>query len=59
MAQALGELDGQALSSVELDGAETRFGFDLGCELETWPDNEVYGAELIEQWTLYQPSGER
>lgn len=54
MDRAAAFLDGQKLSSVSLRarGARTRFGFDLGGELETVPYDRT-----SEQWFLYEPTG--
>lgn len=57
IARGLRVLDGQALSSVTLDGARTTFRFDLGCTLEAWPDDDSLADEPVEQWMLCQPSG--
>ncbi len=39
--------------------ASTKFSFDLGCVMTTTPAPEhVYSAKTVEQWVLYQPSGE-
>ncbi|MGV8849385.1 MAG: hypothetical protein ACOH16_07550 [Propionibacteriaceae bacterium] len=61
MRRALHVLNGQAISSVAVDpvDASTTFTFDLGCVLATAPEtSDVYGPEPVEQWMLYQPSGE-
>ena len=60
IARALGALNGQALTSVEVLSGDGRseFAFDLGCRLETEPFVDgTFGDDPIEQWHLYQPSG--
>jgi hypothetical protein len=55
--KALAFHDGQAIERVTVDPANgaTRFEFDLGCVLATWPRPEPseYGRE---QWTLFRRS---
>jgi hypothetical protein len=53
--QAAAELNGQMLAGVMVDpsAGTSRFEFDLGGELLTWPYQE--GHE--EQWLLYEPDG--
>ena len=61
MARALHVLNSQAMTGVTVDPADgnTRFAFDLGCVLTTTPaGSDVYGPEPVEQWLLYQPSGD-
>jgi hypothetical protein len=52
--RAARHLDGQRLLGVSLRprGARTRFIFDLGATLETWPYDRT-----SEQWHLYTPDG--
>lgn len=60
IARALGVLDGQALVNVEadVDGRST-FSFDLGCALSTEPAPPgTYSHEPVDQWKLYQPTGQ-
>ena len=52
MARALRVLNGQALTEVDVEPADgrTRFSFDLGCTLLTWPaEAGVYENEPVEQ----------
>ncbi|MCP3878645.1 MAG: hypothetical protein GY701_09690 [Sulfitobacter sp.] len=59
--RALGILSGQALTSVDvnIDDGSSLFTFDLGCVLSTRPAPDgIYGAGPVEQWMLYQPSGD-
>ena len=54
-------LNGQALTSVAVDPADgsSTFAFDLGCVLATHPAPDgAADDEPIEQWMLYQPSGQ-
>ena len=54
IARATGILDGQKLIEVSLDleAGKSRFTFDLGGQLETWPT----GDDLTEeQWLIYGP----
>ena len=59
--RALHLLNGQAITAVTIspvDGS-TKFSFDLGCVMTTTPAPEhVYSSTTVEQWMLYQPSGE-
>lgn len=51
----------QAITEVRVNpvDASTVFTFDLGCVLKTTPaPPDVYGSEPVEQWMLFQPSGE-
>jgi hypothetical protein len=60
IARALGILNGQALTSVEVDPRTggSKFTFDLGGVLFTHPAPAgSYDDEPVEQWMLYQPSG--
>jgi hypothetical protein len=61
IAGALNVLNGQALESVTIaptDGS-SKFVFDLGCILTTNPaPSGTYGPDPVEQWMLYQPSGQ-
>jgi hypothetical protein len=54
--QAIGFLDGQKFTSVELDQQTgfTRFSFDLGAVLEVRREDAAGEQEL---WTLHQPNG--
>ena len=58
MNRALSILNGQVLTAVSVtDIAHTKFEFDLGCELTTWPGPpEDYDGEAVEQWYLYKPN---
>lgn len=59
--RALGILNGQALTSVEVDprSASTTFAFDLGCVLATRPSPATTrDEEPAEQWMLFQPNGQ-
>lgn len=59
--RALRVLDGQALVGVDVDGGDgsTTFSFDLGCVLATRPAPDgSYAEEPVDQWMLYQPSGQ-
>jgi hypothetical protein len=60
MSRALRLLNGQMLTDVQVsDDATTTFTFDLGCVLTTRPAPlVVYDGDVVEQWFLYQPSGE-
>ena len=54
IARATGMLDGQNLIEVSLDpeAGKSRFSFDLGGQLDTWPT----GDDLTEeQWFIYGP----
>ena len=56
--RALAVLNGQQLINVQvapIDG-RSRFEFDLGCVLDTWPIPAE--DELDVQWMLYQPADE-
>jgi hypothetical protein len=58
--RALGVLNGQAMSSIDVDPATaaTTFAFDLGCVLQSSPAPAgSYADEPVEQWTLAQPNG--
>lgn len=60
-ARALTALDGQALSSMTVSPADgsSRFTFDLGCVLTTEPAPPgIYGSGPVEQWKLFQPTGD-
>lgn len=60
IARALVVLEGQALANVEadVDGRST-FSFDLGCVLSTKPAPPgTYSHEPVDQWLLYQPTGQ-
>ena len=59
--RALRALNGQVLTSVEVDPADgsSTFAFDLFCVLSTHPaQHQGADGEPIEQWMLYQPSGQ-
>ena len=61
IAQALGVLNGQAISAVTIDptNASTRFDFDPGCALTTTPAPPgIYSTPTVDQWLLFQPSGD-
>jgi hypothetical protein len=60
MNRALNILNGQILTAVSVTGiAHTKFDFDLGCVLTTWPSSpEDYDGVLVEQWYLYEPDGQ-
>jgi hypothetical protein len=60
IARALSILNGQILTNVSLSGiAETKFDFDLGTALTTWPSPpDSYDGEDVEQWYLYEPDGQ-
>ena len=54
IARAIGMLDGQNLKEVSLDpeAGRSRFTFDLGGQLETWPTGD---DPTEEQWFIYGP----
>lgn len=56
---AVQELDGQRLIGVEVDpaGGASRFCFDLGGVLHTWPYGER-DETPDDQWSLYTPTGD-
>lgn len=62
--RALGILDGQALTGLQIEprDAKTRFAFDLGCTLSTWPNAvRTNQDEPDTQWSLIsvrQPADE-
>jgi hypothetical protein len=60
MSRALNALDGRVLTEVNvLTGGASEFQFDQGLRFRTWPASAgSYGAEPVEQWMLYQPTGE-
>jgi hypothetical protein len=60
MGRALRLLDGQGLIDVTVSpDASTDFTFDRGFTLRTWPAPPgAYGDEPVEQWMLFQPSGD-
>ena len=57
IAAAARELDGQKLTAIEADpkAGTSRFNFDLGGSLLTWPYDD---EDNDEQWLLYLPSGD-
>jgi hypothetical protein len=68
--RAMHMINGQALTRIEVNpqDARSRFTFDLGAILTTWPDpaahapvdedeSERAANHRDEQWTLYEPSG--
>jgi hypothetical protein len=60
MNRALSVLNGQVLQAVDIepDDARTRFTFDLGCSLLTYPAPPgIYTIEPVRQWMLYSRSG--
>jgi len=59
MNRALGVLNGQILTAVEIEpDSRTRFSFDLGCSLRTYPaPTGTYGAEPAVQWKWYARYG--
>lgn len=60
MHRALHMLNGQILKGVDIEPADgrTRFTFDLGCSLLTYPaPSGLYGDKPVEQWTLHARSG--
>ena len=60
MSRALRVLNGQVLQAVDIEPADgrTRFTFDLGCSLLTYPAPPgSYTSEPAEQWMLYSRSG--
>ena len=60
MNRALRVLDGQVLQAIDIepDDGRTRFTFDLGCSLLTWPARPgTYRNEPAGQWMLYAGSG--
>jgi hypothetical protein len=56
--RAVDVLDGQILTKVSVTGlAHTKFEFDLGGVLTTWPSpTDSYDGEDVEQWYLYEPN---
>lgn len=61
MNRALRVLEGQVLQAVDIepDDGRTKFTFDLGCSLLTWPaPPEVYDDPAV-QWMLYSYCGTR
>lgn len=54
IARATAMLDGQKLTGLSLNpnAGTTRFTFDLGGQLDTWP---VHGDPTEEQWFIYGP----
>jgi hypothetical protein len=59
--KALAFLDGQALQRVTVDptNGATRFEFDLGCVLETWPRPRPEHHEYLrDQWHLFHRPAE-
>ncbi|MET3712538.1 hypothetical protein ABIC65_003256 [Sphingomonas trueperi] len=54
IARATAMLDGQKLSGLSLDpqAGTSRFTFDLGAQLETWPADD---DPTVEQWYIYGP----
>ena len=60
MNRALGVLNGQILQSVDIEPVDgrTRFTFDLGCSLVTYPaPSGSYSDEPVEQWKLHPRTG--
>ena len=57
MERAVRELEGQAILGVEVDAAAgaSRFRFDLGATLETFPRE---GEPVEQQWSLRLPGGD-
>ncbi|HEX8341242.1 MAG TPA: hypothetical protein VF624_10060 [Tepidisphaeraceae bacterium] len=55
IAVACNRLDGQSFNGFQAQPAEgkSRFAFDLGGVLETWPTSD----RVLEQWLLYCPDG--
>jgi hypothetical protein len=59
MNRALAVLNGQALQAVDIepDDGRTRFTFDLGCSLLTYPAPPGIYDDPVEQWKLLSRSG--
>lgn len=59
MDRALRVLNGQVLKAVDIepDDSRTRFTFDLGCSLLTYPAPPGIYDDPVEQWKLYSRSG--
>lgn len=59
MNRALSVLNGQVLQAVDIEpvNGRTRFTFDLGCSLLTYPAPPGTYDDPVEQWMLYSRSG--